>query len=271
LAIELAVLRDAIAKVREGGEVHKEEDPIILVIVLENVKEDWNTVCNFFNTSCALDTENTVLFLQTCKRSAIIALMSKEGRVKATSMIRYSGKEWYIIPNITTLKQSDCALNTPHTAYIYTPDLPLKDLRATITAPIKLAKSSNRSITVSFYRVADATEFITRETINTPTGLANITNSYIGKTEFKLCLKGTPKRWRSTNLCTFLKSQGVTFKEAEIARSPTDRQNLSYSWVKFNSAKDMVEASIKTLITITGERLSWEEPKKRERHRHAHD
>jgi hypothetical protein len=135
-----------------------------------------------------------------------------------------------------------------------------------MTAPIKLAKSSNRSVTVSFYRVDDTAKFITRGTIYTPSRPATITSSYISKTKFKLRLKGTPKRWRSTNLCTFLKSQGVTFKEAEITRSPTYGQNLSYSWVKFNSAKDMVKASIKTLITVTGERLLWEEPKKCERH-----
>jgi hypothetical protein len=32
---------------------------------------------------------------------------------------------------------------------------------------------------------------------------------------------------------------------------------------KFNSAQQMVEASLKTLITVTGERLNWEEPRKR--------
>lgn len=84
--------------------------------------------------------------------------------------------------------------------------------------------------------------------------------------EFKLRLKGTLKRWKTLNLCLFLKSQGVEFKEAEIARSPTDSQNLSYSWIKFNSAQQMVKSSLKTLITVMGEKLIWEELKKRGQH-----
>jgi hypothetical protein len=271
LAIELVVLRDAVAKARDGGTALEEEDLVILVIVVENIKEDWNTICNFFNNTWALDTNNTVLFPQSHKHLAIFTFTTKEGRLKAISMIKDTNKDWYIVPGIETLKQSNCLFNTPHTTYIYTPDLPLEELEATTTAPIKSAKSSNGSVTMSFYRANNATEFIARGTIDTPSRPATITSSYISKTKFKLHLKGTPKRWHSTNLHTFLKSQGITFKEAEITRSPTNRQNLSYSWVKFNSTKDMVKASIKMLITITGERLSWEEPKKHECHRCAHD
>jgi hypothetical protein len=128
LAIELVVLRDAVAKVRDGGTVLEEEDLVILVIVAENIKEDWNTVCNFFNNTWALDTDNTVLFLQSCKRLAIFAFTTKEGRTKAISMIKDANKDWYIVPGIETLKQSNCLFNTPHTMYIYAPDLPLKEL-----------------------------------------------------------------------------------------------------------------------------------------------
>jgi hypothetical protein len=120
LAIELVVLRNVIVKSRGGTKID-EEDPIVPVtVVAEHVKEDFQTVQAFLNPTCALDTNITILFPQTHKQSAIFMFTLEEGRVAGMNVIRRLKKEWVI----QELKQSDCSFDTPHTVYIYAPNLP---------------------------------------------------------------------------------------------------------------------------------------------------